>query len=99
MDKSVFEDIHFSNQTTTNGHLSQSSEHNQHIPSFLTILNVIHRSLIGPKNYSDFMQNIADNTNTHDNTNNPNPTISAITTHFANKMTKSLKKNNSSHTK
>jgi hypothetical protein len=90
LDKSVFEDIHLSNQTTTNGSSSPPPAHNQCIPSYRTILDVIHGSLIGPKNYSEFMQNISDNTNINDNLNNSNPTISGIARRFTNQDVKIL---------
>lgn len=89
LDKSLFED-HLSYQTTTNGNCSPSSAHNQRTPTFRTILDVIHGSLIGPTNYSEFMQNISNNKNTNDNMNNTHPTISGIATHFANQDGKTL---------
>jgi hypothetical protein len=45
---------------------------------FRTILDVIHGSLIRPTKYSDFMQNVADDKNTHGDTSDTNPTISDI---------------------
>jgi len=70
LDSSVFEEVHSSNQPANNGNSAHSSTHSLNIPSFQTMFDVIHGSLIGQLSYSYFVQNIVSDKNVHDVTHN-----------------------------